>query len=96
MSDSYLSISAIANDEFMQERMKACVTQQTELGSVEFGEPLSWVVNNRYVWASSPDWGAAWDSALAGGNEEPGKDSSVITDDMILATVQHLGGTPTE
>lgn len=96
MTDSYLSISAIANDEFMQERMKACATQQTEIGSVKFEEPLSWVVNNRYVWASSPGWGAAWDSALAGDNEEPGKDTAVITDEDILATVQHLGGVPTE
>lgn len=91
MEDSYLSISAIANDEFMQERMKACATQQSELGSVFIGEPLAWVVNNRYIWASSPGWGAAWDSALAGGNEAPGKDTSVITDEDILSTVQHLG-----
>ena len=31
--DSYLSISAIANDEWMQERMRACATQQVALGN---------------------------------------------------------------
>jgi hypothetical protein len=52
---------------------------------------------NRYVWAASPGWGGAWDSALAGHPDdpayEPGRDPAVITDGMILATVQQLGGT---
>ena len=100
MTDSYLSIAAIANDEFMRERMIACVTQQQELGSIIIDLPntavpynaQAWVETNSYVWASSPDWGAAWDSALAGGNEAPGKDPAVITDGQILSTVQFLLG----
>lgn len=100
MADSYLSIAAIANDEFMRKRMVACVTQQQHLESIDVDLPntptpynaQAWVEINSYVWASSPDWGAAWDSALAGGNEEPGKDASVITDGMILSTVQALLG----
>jgi hypothetical protein len=56
-----------------------------------------WVHDYRYVWASSPGWGAAWDSALAAHppatepDYEPGKDPAVITDGMILSTVQALG-----
>lgn len=100
MTDSYLSIAAIANDEFMQERMTACVTQQQHLGSINIGlanvaspyNAQAWVETNCYVWAASPDWGAAWDSALAGGNEAPGKDPAVITDGQILSTVQALLG----
>lgn len=100
MTDSYLSIAAIANDEFMHERMIACVTQQQHLGSINVGltntaipyNAQAWVESNAYLWAASPDWGAAWDSALAGGNEAPGKDESVITDGMILSTVQALLG----
>jgi hypothetical protein len=68
MADSYLSISAIAGDNTMHERMMAATTQQTYLGNAQLVQPnvFAWVDSNRYVWASSPGWGAAWDSALAG------------------------------
>jgi hypothetical protein len=97
MADSYLSISEIATDDTMRERMRAGATQQSYLGSApEITDPLTWVDLNRYVWAASPGWGAAWDSALAGHPDdpayEPGADPAVITDGMILATVQALGG----
>jgi hypothetical protein len=98
MSDAYLAISEIANDRFMTERMYAAATQQSHLGSVNTDglTPITWVDVSRYVWASSPGWGAAWDSALAGHPDdpdyEPGKDPAVITDGMILSTVQALGG----
>jgi hypothetical protein len=97
MADSYLSIAAIAGDEFMRERMMAASTQQSYLGSAPLIQPtvFQWVDNNRYVWAASPGWGAAWDSALAAHPDdpayEPGRDQEVITDGMILATVQELG-----
>lgn len=104
MADTYLSISTIANDEFMNERLNACVVQQLELGSIDIGTwgtgqggALSWVVNNRYLWAASPGWGAAWDYALAennGPNYEPGQDATVITDEMILEAVQQLAPLP--
>jgi hypothetical protein len=106
MADAYLAISEIANDVNMTERMRAAATQQDYLGTVNLGNGstpqglavLDWVANNRYVWAASPGWGAAWDSALAGHPDEPdyepGKDPAVITDGMILSTVQALGGSP--
>lgn len=106
MPDSYFSISEIANDNFMTERMNAAVTQQDHLGAINLGpyntspyNLTAWVHDYRYLWASSPDWGAAWDSALAAHPDdpayEPGKDPAVITDGQILATVQTLG-TPDE
>jgi len=98
MADSYLSIAAIANDENMRERMRAAATQQAQLGTAPLiTDPIRWVGDNMYVWASSPGWGAAWDSALAAHppetepDYEPGRDPAVITDGMILATVQTLG-----
>lgn len=105
MADSYLSIAAMATDQFMVERLNAATTQQQHLGDFDPGAnyantaaPFSaqaWVHDYRYVWASSPGWGAAWDSALAGHPDddtyEPGQDPGVITDGMILATVQQLG-----
>jgi hypothetical protein len=106
MADAYLAISEIASDQNMRERMNAATTQQQYLGSIEIDLPnvarpfnaQEWVQINRYVWASSPGWGAAWDSALAGHPDddtyEPGADPAVITDSMILSTVQALGAPP--
>ena len=87
MTDTYLSISAIANDAFMQERVRACYAQQTQ-----DSDPVKWSWDNRYDWAAAPGWGAAWESALAGNVPEPGKDPSVITDEQILAQVQAMVG----
>jgi PKD repeat protein len=105
MADSYLSIAAIADDEFITGRMAAAATQQQHLGSVDIGaqwgvapgSAVSWVTDNRYLWASSPGWGAAWDSALVANSDpsyEPGKDTAVITDEMILSAVQTLAPPP--
>jgi hypothetical protein len=83
----YLTISTIANDAHMQERLRACHAQETDgVDSVE------WAWGNRYDWAAAPGWDAAWDSALANDIAEPGKDESVITDAMILAQVQSMLG----
>ena len=93
----------------MTERVRACATQQAELGNAPAiaNDPinvgayaaLAWTDTNRYVWASSPSWGEKWDYALASHEDdpdyEPGKDPAVITDADILATVQHLGGAGT-
>jgi hypothetical protein len=97
MADSYLSIADIATDANMVERLRAAATQQAYLDAVKITDPLTWVDLNRYVWAASPGWGAAWDSALAAHppatepDYEPGRDPGVITDGMILSTVQALG-----
>jgi hypothetical protein len=107
MADSYLSIAAIAGDQHMTERMNAATTQQWYLGNVKLGQDgnnpfnvLQWVTDHRYVWAASPGWAEAWDYAVASHPDEPdyepGRDPAVITDGMILSTVQHLGGTPSE
>jgi hypothetical protein len=96
MADEYLAIAAVASDQWMLERMRACATQQEHLGAVTFDtNPSIWVDQNRYVWASSPGWGEKWQSALASHPDdpdyEPGKDMAVITDSDILTTVQALG-----
>jgi hypothetical protein len=95
MADSYVAISRIANDYWMRERMTACATQQAHLGTVAMDDPQAWVIDNRYIWASSPGWGEKWDYTLATHPDdpdyEPGKDPAVITDADILATVQALG-----
>lgn len=111
MPDPYLAVAAIANDEFMLERMRACATQQAVLGSASIIEndpintpvswaAINWVDQNKYVWASSPGWGEKWQYALDSHPDEPdyepGKDTAVITDEDILASVQHLTNPSTE
>ena len=97
MTDPYLAIAAIANDQYMTERLNACATQQAHLGNVGIGNPQGWVSENRYLWASSPTWGEKWKYALDSHPDEPdyepGRDDAVITDADILSTVQSLGGT---
>jgi hypothetical protein len=96
MADTYWSISLVANNPLIRERMNAAAVQQDHLGTVTL-EPdaLQWVGQNAYLWASSPGWGEAWEYALLthadDPNYDPGNDPAVITDAMILATVQSLG-----
>jgi hypothetical protein len=90
MTDSYWAIASIADDIDMRKRMYACAVQQSKLGLYFDRSPELWVSENVYVWASSPGWGEAWESAVASNNEAPGRDPSVITDGMILSTVQDL------
>ena len=90
MADSYLAISQIASDAYMNSRVRACAAQQ----HVE--DEGAWTMENQYRWASSPSWGEKWDYSLAAHPDDPeyfpGADSAVITDADILATVQALAG----
>ena len=81
--DPYLAIAACASSSSLTSRVTACASQQNAPG-----DPVQWAWDNRYGWASTPGWGAAWASAEAAGNEDPGADPAVITDGMILAQVQ--------
>ncbi len=54
------------------------------------GDPELWVAEHRYDLATAPGWDAAWASAVASDNEDPGADPGVITDGMILSQVQAL------
>ena len=99
MTDPYLAIAAIAIDDYMNQRLNACATQQAYLEDnvTNPQASLDWVGQYRYVWAASPSWGEKWQYALDShqGEDppyEPGKDIAVITDEDILATVQALIG----
>lgn len=92
MADAYLTISEIATDQNMVERVTACAAQQQFQGAPIDYAP-HWAVEQRYAWASSPTWGEKWDYAKATHetpNYEPGADAAVITDADILSTVQTL------
>jgi hypothetical protein len=79
---SYKTIHACANDAALTARVTACLAQE----GVE--APVAAVGNYMYAVASAADIEAAYASALAADNPDPGGDESVISDQMILSTVQ--------
>jgi hypothetical protein len=82
----YLTVSTIAADQNMRNRVAACAAEQGNT------TPESWAYTNSYVWASAPGWAAKWESAVAAGNPNPGSDPAVITDGDILSVVQPMLG----
>jgi hypothetical protein len=85
MPDTLYTISLIATDPLMTERMRAAAAQEAAPG-----DPITWTWDRRYQLASAPGWAAAVDSALAGGITDWATDQAVISDTMITAQVQTL------
>jgi hypothetical protein len=86
----YLTQSIIADDPYMRLRVASCAAQQ---GVTDVGiDPDEWTRQWRRVWASSPGWDTAWESAKVANPpvQEPGADTGVITDGMILSQVQSM------
>lgn len=85
----YYAIAQMSQDADLTARESACAAQE-----VPGVDPYGWTIARTLTLASQPGWDAAWSSALAGGNEHPGRDESVITDGMILAAVQAISADP--
>lgn len=85
---SYYDVATMSGDIDLTSRVSACAAQEG------IPEPRQWVNDNMLVVAAAPGWGEAWASAIAAGNEAPGRDPAVITDPMILAAVQPLAPPP--
>lgn len=82
-----MSISQCRGDGAFYSRVTACIAQEQKAK----GEPIfPESVINSMIWAvaTASDVEAAYESALAADNPDPGGDPSVITDGMILANVQ--------
>jgi hypothetical protein len=79
---SYKSVADMAESYSLNRRLTAGAAKES------IDNPQGWVQLYRYEIASQPGWDAAWDSAVAGGVEDPGNDEAVITDGMILSGVQ--------
>jgi len=86
---SYKTIHRNANDMNFMSRVIAAAAQ-------EGAENPEYTANTFLRWpvVAAADIEAAYASALAAGNEDPGGDESVITDQMILSAVQ--GNWPTD
>lgn len=89
---SYLTQSVVAANAAMFSRVAQCAATEG------IPEPGSWAATNARMWAASPGWDAAWESALASHPDDPeydpGTDEAVITDAMILSQVQSMATQP--
>jgi len=79
---SYSTINICAADEAFRGRLTAALADEGETNPQAHVYDVLWFVCSR------DDIEAAYASALAAGNENPGGDESVISDQMILSAVQ--------
>lgn len=86
---SYIVQSKIASDMYMQQRVAQCAAQEGIVADAGL-DPDFWAASWKRTWAASPGWDAAWASADAAGNLNPGMDEAVITDAQILSQVQSM------
>ncbi len=85
---TYWDISEMSRSTSLTNREQAAAAQE-----IADTDPYEWVAQNVLRLAAEPGWAAAWASALAAGNPDPGRDPAVITDGMILSAVQALAAT---
>jgi len=87
---SYNDVASMASTNTLQNRVTACAATEGEQ------YPVNWMAQNIWLVVAQPGWGASWASALAGGMtpEEAGANEGVITDGMILSSVQFTRGEP--
>jgi hypothetical protein len=88
---AYFSQYQMAYDSDLAGRVTQAVASEVQSGHTDV-DPERWAADKRHHWAASPGWDAAWESALAAQNPNPGRDGAVISDLMILSTVQALLG----
>jgi hypothetical protein len=81
---TYNTIATMAEDEALNRRVTAAVASEKII------DPEAWLYPRRWQVAAQPGWASAWESAVAGGVENPGENEGVITDGMILSAVQDI------
>jgi hypothetical protein len=84
---SYSTIAKCTQDQAFLDRLSACIADE-EVAHGDAASPSLHLDAFRWAVASANDIEAAYASALAGDNPDPGGDDAVITDQMILSSVQ--------
>jgi hypothetical protein len=79
---SYSTVQKCANDYALRGRVAGCCAKEGAENPEQAAGDLMWKVS------AASDIEAAYASALASNNPNPGGDETVITDQMILSTVQ--------
>lgn len=87
---SYQSIALMAEDNDLRKRIVACASTQETIAY-----PWGWVDERMWKFAAEPGWGEAYQSAVVANIERPGWNEGVITDAMILSSVQAMNANPT-
>lgn len=87
---SYLAVHQMAYDHDLQGR----ITAAAAMDGVPW--PDGWVARRRWELVANSDWAQAWAYATDTGNESPGTDPGVVTDQMILSAVQAAGSATVE
>lgn len=91
---SYNTMSKAVRDQALVDRVNAAAQQEARNGPNADTAVAANLRRNLYgaadpfMWAVASDTEAAYASALAAENPNPGGDESVITDGMILSAVQ--------
>lgn len=81
---SYNTQALLARDPDLIIRAAACAATQN------VPDPETWAWRRQWQFSSQPGWDEAYAYAIASGSELPGKQESVITDNMILSAVQSI------
>ena len=79
---SYRTQALLANDTHVIDRVTACAATQG------IDSPQRWAWDHAWALSSEPGWDAAYAYGINAGKPAPGNDEGVITDGMILASVQ--------
>lgn len=86
---SYSAIAQAAQDQHLRLRIAACIAQERptdKLHPIAHADAIQWQVS------ASPGLAEAYSYAVETNLPDPGNDSSVITDAMLLAAVVELLG----
>lgn len=89
---TYQTMAQIQADYDLSRRVTACAAAEIGGATCE-----AWAAENRWTLAARAGWAEAWEAAVAenpGEDYAPGRDDSVITDEMILDAVRELTGDP--
>lgn len=81
---SYKTQAMLAQDYNLQRRITACAATQN------VANPVEWTASKMWKLSAEPGWAIKYANALAAGNVNPGDDEDVISDQMILSSVQPL------
>lgn len=90
---SLTSVTTASRDSDLTDRVTAGAQKEAHNGAVKDSVVADELRDNptlavRFMWPVAIEYEAAYESALAAGNPNPGSDIGVITDDNITASIQ--------
>jgi len=86
---AYYDLAQLADDDDFKDRCGAAAQAEGLIG-IGSGKVEQWVADNRWTLAAAPGFADAYASAIASHVPNPGRDTSVISDAMILSAIQAL------